>query len=341
MGAKFRVMRRTAVVQFERDSAADCRPLGQPISCFDFCGRLRFRSERPFELLDKHLMLIDCHHHLWTYSAEQYGWISDDMSRLTRDFLAPELHSIARNAASKDAASNDAAVTGFVSVQARQSLQETDELLDIAASERLIRGVVGWVPLAAADIQDVLDRYAGAELLKGVRHVVQDEPDDRFLLGRDFNRGVGQLKDRGLVYDILILARQLPAAIEFANQHPAQPFVLNHIAKPEIKKSEFDRTWEFHLRELAKHDNMTCKFSGIATQVRDETWDIETLRPYWDVALDAFGPQRLMYASDWPVCLLACEYQRWLTVVRELASELSPSEQADFFANNAIRVYGL
>ncbi|GAA5505953.1 amidohydrolase family protein [Novipirellula caenicola] len=276
-------------------------------------------------------MLIDCHHHLWKYSAAQYGWISDEMSRLKQDFWTDELRQI----------SSESEVTGFVSVQARQSLEETDDLLQFAATEPLVRGVVGWVPLATEQIEASLDRYADAEKLKGVRHVVQDEPDDRFLLRRDFNRGVSLLKDCGLVYDILIFARQLPAAVEFVRQHPDQVFVLDHVAKPTIKKSEFDHQWETHFRELARCENVACKFSGIVTEVRDATWDIETLRPYWDVALESFGPKRLMYASDWPVCLLASEYSRWLGVVQELASELSQDEQDDFFANNAVRQYKL
>ncbi len=276
-------------------------------------------------------MLIDCHHHLWKYSADQYGWISDEMSVLKQDFWTAELRQI----------SSESAITGFVSVQARQSLSETDDLLRFAETEPLVRGVVGWVPLAADDVEKSLDRYADAKMLKGVRHVVQDEPDDRFLLGSDFNRGVSLLKDRGLVYDILIFARQLPAAVEFASQHPDQVFVLDHIGKPTIKKNEFDQNWEVHFRELAKRENVACKFSGIATEVRDPSWDMETLRPYWDIALEAFGPKRMMYASDWPVCLLASEYSRWLGVVRELASELSQDEQNDFFANNAIREYQL
>ena len=276
-------------------------------------------------------MLIDCHHHLWKYSADQYGWISDEMSVLKQDFWIAELRQI----------SSDSSITGFVSVQARQSLSETDDLLQFAETEPLVRGVVGWVPLAAVDVEKSLDRYADAKMLKGVRHVVQDEPDDRFLLGSDFNRGVSLLKDRGLVYDILIFARQLPAAVEFASQHPDQVFVLDHVAKPTIKKTEFAQNWEVHFRELAKRENVACKFSGIATEIRDPSWDIETLRPYWDIALEAFGPKRMMYASDWPVCLLASEYSRWLGVVRELASELSQDEQNDFFANNAIREYQL
>lgn len=276
-------------------------------------------------------MLIDSHHHLWKYSAEEYGWISDRMSVLQRDFLGPQLRQIAM----------ESDVDGFVSVQARQSVEETDALLEIAKSEPLIRGVVGWVPLADPNVGDVLDRYAGSPLLKGVRHVVQDEPDDRFILGADFNRGIQQLKGRGLVYDVLIFAKQLPATIEFVDHHSELPMVLDHIAKPTIVEDQYDQQWEKGIRELAKREHITCKFSGVVTEVRDESWSIETIRRYWDVALEAFTPKRLMFGSDWPVCLLKLDHARWVQIVRELASELSEQEQEDFFANNAIRAYHL
>lgn len=276
-------------------------------------------------------MLIDSHHHLWKYSVEEYGWIDDQMSVLQRDFLASELRQIAA----------DSGVDGFVSVQARQIVEETEALLEIANSEPLIRGVVGWVPLADPDVASVLDRFADATLLKGVRHVVQDEPDDRFILGADFNRGIERLKGRGLVYDVLVFARQLPASIEFVDCHQDLKMVLDHIAKPTIQQTKFDDKWEQNLRELAKRDNITCKFSGVVTEVRDETWSIDTIRRYWDVVLEAFTPQRLMFGSDWPVCLLRTGHKQWVETVRELASELSADEQADFFANNAIRAYDL
>jgi L-fuconolactonase len=276
-------------------------------------------------------MLIDSHHHLWKYSSEEYGWISDQMSVLQRDFLAPELREIAAKSG----------VDGFVSVQARQVVEETQALLDIANGEPLIRGVVGWVPLADPNVASILDRFADASLLKGVRHVVQDEPNNRFILGADFNRGIEQLKGRGLVYDVLIFAKQLPASIEFVDHHQDLPMVLDHIAKPTISSAKFDERWEQDFRELAKRDNISCKFSGVVTEVRDDSWSIDTIRRYWDVALEAFTPQRLMFGSDWPVCLLKTGHTEWVETVRELASELTEHEQADFFANNAIRAYNL
>lgn len=276
-------------------------------------------------------MLIDSHHHLWHYSSAEYGWISDEMSAIRRDFLTADLQQIAA----------DHGVDRFVTVQARQTLEETRWLLELAEQEPLIGGVVGWAPLASPDIADQLEPLAGSRWLKGIRHVVQDEPDDRFLLRDDFNRGVAALKNFQLVYDVLVFARQLPAAIEFADRHPDQPLVLDHIAKPTIREAEFDRKWERDFRELARRDNVTCKFSGVATEVRDDSWSIETVRPYWDVALEAFSPERLMFGSDWPVCLLATDYGRWLATVRELAGELSSDEQAALMAGNAARLYNL
>ncbi|MGB7326320.1 MAG: amidohydrolase family protein [Rubripirellula sp.] len=276
-------------------------------------------------------MLIDAHHHLWKYTTEEYGWIDESMSVIQKDFLSAELEQVA-------AASG---VDGFVTVQARQTIEETEDLLHIASGQPLIRGVVGWVPLAAPDVDESLDRFEGNSVLKGVRHVVQGEPDDRFIMGDDFNRGVSRLAARGLVYDVLIFAKQLPATIEFADRHPNLSLVLDHIAKPTIKPDEFDKTWANHIRELAKRDHVTCKFSGVVTEVRADQWSIETVRPYWDVALEAFGADRLMFGSDWPVCLLKTDHKRWLETVQMLAKDLSADQQAAIFAGNAVRAYGL
>lgn len=287
-------------------------------------------------------MLIDAHHHLWQYSPNEYGWINEQMQVLRRDFLAADLRGIAQAVG----------VDGFVSVQARQSLKETETLLEIAQQDPLVLGVVGWVPLATDDLCNHLDRLCQSPWLKGVRHVVQDEPDDRFLLDEAFNRGVAELERYDLVYDVLIYARQLPAAIEFADMHPTQPLVLDHIAKPTINVSQFDHTWEAHFRELAKREHVTCKFSGVVTEIcqatasgeqagQPEDWSIDQIRRYWDVALEAFTPKRLMFGSDWPVCLLRTPYDRWVNTVRQLAESLSPDEQADLFAGNAISAYNL
>ena len=253
------------------------------------------------------------------------------MSVLRRDYLADDL------VVELDAAR----ISGVVSVQARQSLEETQALLAIAQDQPRVLGVVGWVPLKSDQLASVLEQLSHQPLLKGVRHVVQDEVDDEFLLGDAFNRGIRQLADYDLTYDLLIFERQLLAAIRFVDRHPAQRIVLDHIAKPRIAASRFDDAWAKHIRELAQRDNVVCKFSGVVTEVRDPSWSVEIIRPYWQTALEAFGPSRLMFGSDWPVCLLRTSYQRWVETVAELASDLSASEQAAFWSQNAIEAYRL
>lgn len=276
-------------------------------------------------------MRIDSHHHFWDYSAEQYGWINESMSVLRNDFGPEQLL----------AAAGPHGVEKVVSVQARQTLEESDWLLGIAEKSSLVAAVVGWVPLAASDAKESIERLSHADKFRAVRHVVQDEPDDAFILGKDFNRGIALLKDYGLVYDILIFAKHLENSIKFVDQHPEQPFVLDHIAKPTIHAADFDAKWARDIAELAKRKNVTCKFSGVATEVRDDAWDVSTVKPYWDVVLDAFGPSRLMYGSDWPVCLLKTEYSRWIETVETLLSSLSKSEQEQFWYSTAEQAYGL
>ena len=232
-------------------------------------------------------------------------------------------------------------IEGVVSVQARQSVLETEWLLEQSAGQSWIQGVVGWLPLAEPTIGDYLDRFRDQRKLKGLRHVIQDERDDGFMAGADFNRGIRAMKDCGWTYDILIYGRQLPFAIPFVDQHPEQVFVLDHIAKPTIQNEELDESWERGFRELAKRPNVFCKFSGVVTEVRGNGWTIQQIQPYWEAALDAFGTSRLMFGSDWPVCLLKASYTDWFAAINTLASKLSQAEQENFWAKNAIRAYGL
>lgn len=253
------------------------------------------------------------------------------MSALRKDFGPSQLQ----------AAAGPHGVEKVVSVQARQTLEESDWLLSIAERTDLVAGVVGWVPLASADVQESIERLSHADKFCAVRHVVQDEPDDAFILGKEFNRGITLLKDYGLVFDILIFAKHLENSIKFVDAHPEQHFVLDHIAKPTIRAAELDAKWAKYIAELAKRENVTCKFSGVATEVRDESWDLETVRPYWDVTLEAFGPSRLMYGSDWPVSLLRTEYSLWIETVQTLASSLSENEQQHFWCETAKLAYRL
>ena len=275
-------------------------------------------------------MKIDSHHHFWKYSAEEYPWISDSMAALRRDFLPAHLK--AEIAA--------VGIDGVVSVQARQTIGETEWLLSLADGNDFIKGVVGWLPLADAGVREVIAKFAANPKLRAVRHVVQDEPDDRFILGADFNRGVSMLEDFGLVYDILILERQLASSIEFVDRHPQQVFVLDHIAKPRIGDNAIE-PWRANIRELARRPNVFCKVSGMVTEADWKTWSEEQLRPYFDVVIEAFGPRRLMFGTDWPVCLAASGYARWVEVVKEFAAGLSADEQEWLFGKTAVLAYGL
>ena len=275
-------------------------------------------------------MKIDSHHHFWKYSIEEYPWIGDSMAALRRDFL-PE-HLKAEIAA--------AGIDGVVSVQARQTIGETEWLLSLADGNDFVKGVVGWVPLADPGVRETIEKFATNPKLRAVRHVVQDEPDDQFILGADFNRGVSMLKDFGLVYDILIFERHLAPAIEFANRHPQQVFALDHIAKPRIGDNAIE-PWRTNIRELARRPNVYCKVSGMVTEADWKTWSEEQLRPYFDVVLEAFGPKRLMFGTDWPVCLAASDYARWVDVVRKFAAGLSSDEQDWLFGRTAVQAYRL
>jgi L-fuconolactonase len=275
-------------------------------------------------------MRVDSHHHLWQYSADEYAWITDDMAVLRRDYGASDLETLAR------ATGVDATVV----VQARQSLAENDDLLASAERSSRIAAVVGWVDLRDPRVDEVLEACAAHPRFRGVRHIVQAEPDG-FMDDVSFNAGISHLQRVGLVYDILIVGRQLPEATRLVDRHPHQPFVLDHLAKPTIRAAAFDTAWEVSIRELAQRPHVACKLSGLVTEVRDATWTVDLLRPYVEVALEAFGPHRLMAGSDWPVCLLRTGYVEWQDALHRLLTSLSASEQAAVFGGTASRVYGL
>lgn len=275
-------------------------------------------------------MKIDSHHHFWSYDPIAYGWIEESMRGIRRDFLPEDLRSeIAL-----------VGVEGVISVQARQSLIETDWLLGLAAQHDFIKAVVGWVELASPKIGEELERYASNRKLKAVRHVVQGEPDEDFILRPDFNRGIRELKRFSLVYDILVFERHLPQAIQFVDAHPDQVFVMDHIAKPRIREGLFE-PWKKRMRELAERPNVYCKVSGMVTEADYKVWTVSQLEPYFDIVLEAFGPQRLMFGSDWPVCLVACCYARWHDVVSNWVAGLSPQEQANILGGTAAKAYNL
>jgi L-fuconolactonase len=275
-------------------------------------------------------MKIDAHHHFWKYDPAQYGWIDDSMTAIRRDFLPFDLKR----------ALDSAGFDGAISVQARQTVEETFWLLDLADAHDFLKGVVGWVPLADPNVRGILDRLANRRKLNGIRHVVQDEPGDDFILRGDFNAGVRLLADYGLAYDILIYERQLPQSIEFVDRHPNQVFILDHMAKPRASEQVVE-PWRTNIRRLAERDNVYCKISGLVTEADWKRWTEAQLFVYLETVLDAFGPHRLMFGSDWPVCLVASSYEKWYEVVSRFCEKLSRDERARIFGGTAIEAYRL
>jgi L-fuconolactonase len=273
---------------------------------------------------------IDAHHHLWRYSVQEYAWLDESMKELRRDFLSRDLM---REIAA-------AGIDGTIAVQARQTMEETRWLLREADECDAIRGVVGWAPIAGEDFPEVMEEFEDRPKLKGLRHVIQGEKDENYILREDFNSGIRAMLGSGLVYDILIYERHLPQAIEFVDEHPEQVFVLDHMAKPMIAAGQME-PWAQRMRELGQRENVWFKVSGMVTEAEWTGWSAETLRPYLDVVVEAFGVERLMAGSDWPVCLVACEYARWFAVLRDYFAGFSDAERDAVFGATAIHVYGL
>jgi L-fuconolactonase len=279
-------------------------------------------------------MKIDAHQHFWRYSAADYPWIGTGMERLARDYLPADLAGPARAEG----------IAATVAVQARQTLEETRWLLELAGREPLIAGVVGWVDLRSGRVADQLAGFSSAKKFVGVRHVVQDEPDPRFLLGESFVGGLRSLHQFGLTYDLLLHPPQLAAAIELAALLPEQPFVLDHIAKPRIAAwttADDREAWRRDIESLARHDNVCCKVSGMVTEAAWRRWRPADFAPYLEIVLDAFGPGRLMFGSDWPVCLLGGDYAEVAGLVRDFCGRLAAAEQAAIWGGTAARFYSL
>lgn len=275
-------------------------------------------------------MWIDAHHHLWRYNDRDYVWMTGEMESLRHDFLIPELQAVLA----------ESGIGGSVAVQARQSLAETDWLLQLAGECPIVRGVVGWVPLVDARVGERLDCLSQNPRLRGVRHVLHDEADDFYMLREDFNLGVDQLHARGLAYDILVFERHLPQTIQFVDRHPNQIFILDHIAKPRIREGVLS-PWKENIQALAKRDNVYCKLSGMVTEAQWNSWTRDDLIPFFEIVLSAFGPKRLMFGSDWPVLTLASSYKKWSDTVRSLIAALSADEQELVSSGSAIEAYRL
>jgi L-fuconolactonase len=275
-------------------------------------------------------MLIDAHQHFWRFDPVRDAWITDSMSILKRDFLPEEY--------ADECDSNG--IDASIAVQADQSEDETLFLLDLAEQSERIAGVVGWVDLRSPEIEERLRFFSQYKKLRGFRHIAQAEPDDQFLVGRDFTRGISLLREFGFTYDILIYPKQLPAAIELAARFPEQPFVVDHLAKPLIKDGSRE-PWASYMRTIAQNANVFCKVSGLVTEADWLQWKPEDLRPYLDVVFEAFGPERLMFGSDWPVCLVAASYRRVKEVIETYVYAHAAQHMEDVFGGNAIRFYGL
>lgn len=278
--------------------------------------------------------LVDSHHHVWDLSVRDQEWISGDaLAPIRRNFSLADLLPEARAAG----------VTATVLVQTVTVADETPEFLALAADSDLVAGVVGWIDLTRPDAADTLAglrQLPGGQHLVGIRHQVQGEPDPQWLLRPDVRRGLAAVGAAGLAYDLVVLPHQLPACVRSAQEHPELTFVLDHLGKPPIASGDLE-PWSTAVRTLAALPNTVCKLSGLVTEADRKSWTVDDLRPYADIALDAFGPGRLMFGSDWPVCTLAATYAEVIDIARELTSSLNDSECADLFAGTATRVYRL
>lgn len=275
-------------------------------------------------------MVIDSHQHFWQYDPARHGWIDKSMARIQRDFLPFDLQKVYEQEG----------VDGCVAVQVDQTEAETAYLLELAGLYPFIKGVVGWIDLRATNLPERLDHFAQFEKLCGFRHIVQGESDVNFLLRPDFRRGIAQLHLYDLTYDILVFPHQLGAVLEFVRSHPNQRFVIDHLAKPYIKDGFYDG-WALMMRAIARYDNVYCKVSGMVTEASWSTWTYEDLLPYLNLVFEVYGADRIMYGSDWPVCLVAAEYGEVKNVVAQYISKLSAGEQAKVWGGNAATFYGL
>lgn len=274
-------------------------------------------------------MKIDAHQHFWQFDPVRDAWIDDAMSVIRRDFLPEDLQPLL----------TANGIDGCVAVQADQSETETEFLLDLAAKNEHIKGVVGWVDLRKKNVKERLAHYAKNQLFKGVRHIAQGEADD-FLLRPDVQHGIGFLAHYDLTYDILVFARQLPAVIELVKAFPQQKFVLDHLAKPQISQG-LDKEWQGHIAALVEYPNVFCKLSGMVTETDNFKWKKSDFTPFLDVIFTSFGTDRVMYGSDWPVCLLAADYGKQLNILQEYISDFPEFEQSKIMGGNAASFYNL
>jgi len=276
------------------------------------------------------MMRIDTHQHFWQYNPQRHAWIDSSMTRIKQDFLLKDLLPVL-------SANN---IDGCISVEAHSSEDETNFLLDLAESNDFIKGVIGWVDLLDIGIPNRLKYFAAYPKFKGVRYAVQSEQDINFMLREDFQNGLNFLKDYNLIYEILIFPQHLSAAIKCVEKNHQQKFVLNHIAKPFIKDKKIE-PWASHIKELAANPNVYCKLSGMVTEADPDNWQEQDITPYLDVVLNAFGVSRVMFGSDWPVCLLAAEYKQVISLLEKYIGIFNPNDQNKIMGLNAAGFYGL
>ena len=276
------------------------------------------------------MLKIDSHQHFWKYDPVNYGWIDDDMAIIRRDFLPADLQPVLQ-------ANN---IDGCITVQADQTEAENDFQLANASENNFIKGVVGWVDLQAENVEERLQHYSAFKKFKGLRHVLQGEPERDFMLRPAFLKGIGLLKKYGFTYDILIFPDQLVYSADFVSRFPEQPFVIDHIAKPPIKTKEIDR-WSNDIQVFTKFENVSCKVSGMVTEADYKAWKPADFYPYLDVVVETFGPNRLMFGSDWPVCRCAAEYEQMLGIVKDYFAPFSATEQQSIFGGNAVNFYNI
>ncbi|MDU0355108.1 amidohydrolase family protein [Paraglaciecola aquimarina] len=277
------------------------------------------------------MLKIDSHQHFWHFTEKDYGWIGDDEKAIKQDFLPNHLSSLL--------AENN--IDGCVAVQARQSLEETNWLIELAESHNFIKGVVGWIDLKSADLAQQLDGYRLKKCLKGFRHVLQGEPDPNFMLDPTFVRGLNTLAGLGYRYDLLIFSHQLPQALELVKQVPTLQIVVDHIAKPKIKEGLEFNQWKDLMLALGKYQNISCKVSGMVTEADPNDWNKRDFIPYLDTVFQAFGEDRIMFGSDWPVCLLGGTYSDIKQIVAEYVESTCPQAFDKIFGMNAIKFYQL
>ena len=275
-------------------------------------------------------MRIDSHQHFWRYDPARDTWITNEMDVLKKDFLPEDLFPLLQ----------EKNIDGCIAVQAGQTLAETEFLLDLADKNPFIKGVVGWVDLRADTIGEQLKKFSSNKKLKGFRHIVQSEPDENFLLQEDFCHGISLLQKYGYTYDILVYPHQLEKVIDFIEKFPEQPFVLDHMGKPEIiNKKSWD--WENYLKEIALHQNVYCKLSGLVTEADLMKWKLPDFKPYIDFVLEKFGIERVMYGSDWPVCLLGADYTEVYNIVEKNLPLLNEEEKGKLWGGNAATFYNI